>query len=566
MAAIRASPYFVDFVLGIFLLKAAPGGTFMSATRDPLTYNRMLNPGLRLLTIFCLCSSSVGLVQAQTYSGMLTWHNDLARTGQNLQETVLTLTNVNSKTFGKVFSFPVDGQIFGQPLYVYNVSISGKGTYNVIYVATENDSVYAFDADGVNTSALWHDSFIDPGKGITPIPCKDTGAKTCPFASIIGITGTPVIDPGSGTLYLVAATKENGKFVNRLHALDITSGAEKFGGPVQIEASVKGIGAGNNHGIVSFNAQHESQRPGLLLLNGVVYIGWASFAEVAPFHGWVLGYGATSLAQTAVFNSTPNGSDGGVWQGGAAPSVDTADNIYLITGNGSFDINKGGIDWGDSFLKFDAGLGVMDYFTPYDQLKLSKDDLDMGSGAGLVLPTQDGKFPNEMISAGKEGLIYVVDRSNMGKFDAQKNRVIETVRGSATGYWSSAAYWNNTVYYSGTEDFLSQYALSKGLLSKSPVYRAPTKFVRGSTPCVSANGSANGIVWAIERVPYNHGIQPEILHAYDAANVSHELYNSNQAGTRDVLGPGITFSVSTVINGKVYVGTGTELDVLGLLN
>jgi hypothetical protein len=496
---------------------------------------------------------------------MLTWHNDLARTGQNLHETVLTPTNVNAKTFGKVFSFPVDGQIFGQPLYVHNVAIAGKGTYNVIYVATENDSVYAFDADGVNTMALWHDSFINPGKGITPIPCKDTGAKVCPFHSIIGITGTPVVDPSSGTLYLVAATKENGKYVNRLHALDITSGTEKFGGPVQIKASVKGNGAGNNHGVVSFNAQHESQRPGLLLLNGVVYIGWASFAEVAPFHGWVLGYGATSLAQTAVFNSTPNGSDGGIWQSGAAPSVDAAGNIYLITGNGTFDINNGGRDWGDTFLKFNASLGVRDYFTPFDQLKLAKDDLDLGSGSGMLLPTQKGKFPDEIVTAGKEGLIYVVNRSNMGKFDAQKNRVIETVRGSATGYWGSAAYWNSTVYYSGTEDFLSQYALSNGLLSKSPVYQAPTKFVRGSTPCVSANGSSNGIVWAVEKIPYNHGIPAEVLHAYDATKVSQELYNTNQAGTRDVLGPGITFSIATVMNGKVYVGTGSELDVLGLL-
>jgi len=539
----------------------------MPATRNEHpSFGGVFHWRLKLVAAFFLWSLSVWIVHAQTYSGMLTWHNDLARTGQNLDEIVLTPTNVNTKTFGKVFSFPVDGQIFGQPLYVYNVAIAGKGTYNVIYVTTENDSVYAFDADGVNTTALWYDSFINPSKGITPIPCADTGAKVCPFAGLIGITGTPVIDPSSGTLYLVAATKENGKFVNRLHALDITSGAEKFGGPVEIEASVKGSGAGNNHGIVSFNAQHESQRPGLLLLNGVVYLGWASFADVAPFHGWVLGYGATSLARTAVFNSTPNGSDGGVWQSGAAPSVDAAGNIYLITGNGTFDINKGGRDWGDSFLKFDAALGVMDYFTPYDQLKLSNNDLDMGSGAGLLLPSQSGKFPNEMVSAGKEGFIYVVNRSNMGTFDASKNRVIQTVRGSATGYWSSAAYWNNTVYYSGTDDFLSQYALSKGLLSKSPVYQAPTKFDRGSTPCVSANGSANGIVWAIERRPYNHGIPPEVLHAYDATKVSQELYNSNQAGTRDVLGPGITFSVPTVMNGKVYVGTGSELDVLGLLN
>jgi hypothetical protein len=538
----------------------------MQTTGKEWSFFGSVQPLLNVLAVLWVLGLSVGLAQGQTYSGMLTWHNDLGRTGQNLQETVLTSTNVNSTTFGKLFTFPVDGQVFAQPLYVYNVTISGKGTYNVVYVETENDSVYAFDADGVNTTALWYDSFIDPGKGITPIPCADTG-HACPFASVIGITGTPVIDPSSGTLYLVAATKENGKFVNRLHALDITSGAEKFGGPVEINASVPGTGAGNKHGIVSFEAQHESQRPGLLLLNGVVYMGWASFGDVAPFHGWVLGYGATSLAQVSVFNSTPNGSDGGVWQSGAAPSVDAAGNIYLITGNGTFDVNKGGSDWGDSFLKFNASLAVQDYFTPEDQSKLSKDDLDLGSSAGLLLPAQGGKFPDEAVNAGKEGLIYLVNRSNMGKFDRQKNKVIETVRGSTGGYWGSPAYWNNTVYYSGNEDFLSQYALSNGLLSTSPVYQAPAKFVVSSTPSVSANGSANGIVWTIERQLKIKGvIPPEILHAYDGTKVSNELYNSSQAGTRDTLGPGVTFAVPTIMNGKVYVGTGSELDVLGLLN
>jgi hypothetical protein len=521
----------------------------------------------KLLAVLCFWTLSVWIVQAQTYSGMLTWHNDLGRTGQNLKETVLTPANVNSKTFGKLFSFPVDGQTFAQPLYVSNVVIPAKGTYNVVYVTTENDSVYAFDADGVETAALWYDSFINPSKGITPIPCADTGANPCPFTSVIGITGTPVIDPTSGTLYLVAATKENGSFVNRLHALDITSGAEKFGGPVQITASVPGTGAGNKHGIVSFDAHHQLQRPGLLLSNGIVYIGWASFGDVAPFHGWVMGYGAGSLGQTAVFNSTANGSDGGVWQSGAAPSVDAAGHIYLITGNGKFDINKGGVDRGDSFLKLTASLAVLDYFTPYDQFNLSKNDLDLGSGSGLLLPPQSGKFPNEMVSAGKEGLIYVVNRSHMGKFNGLKNNVIETVRGSASGYWSSAAYWNGTVYYSGKQDFLSQYALSQGLLSQNPVHQAPTALMAGSTPSVSANGSSAGIVWAIERLPKVKGVfPPAVLHAYDATNVSFELYNSNQAGQRDVLGPGITFSVPTVMNGKVYVGTGSELDVLGLLN
>jgi hypothetical protein len=528
-----------------------------------LFFGRVSRPLSKLFAVLCLGCLSPCLVRAQTYSGMLTWHNDLSRTGQNLQETFLTRANVNSKTFGKLFSFPVDGQIFGQPLYVSNVVIPGKGTFNVIYVVTENDSVYAFDADGVNTTALWSDSFINSGKGITPIPCADTGADPCPFASVIGITGTPVIDPGSGTLYLIAATKENGKYVNRLHALDITTGAEQFGGPVQIRASVKGTGAGNNHGVITLNPRHELQRTGLLLLNGVVYIGWTSFGDVTPFHGWVLGYGAQSLAQTAVFNTTPNGSDGGVWQGGAAPSVDAAGSIYLITGNGKFDANSGGSDWGDSFLKLDASLAVQDYFTPDDQAKLSKNDLDLGSGACLLLPPQNGKFPGEIVSAGKEGLIYVVNRSNMGKFNSKKNNVIETVTGSANGYHGSAAYWNKTIYYAGKIDFLSQYKVSKGLLSTSPVFRSPTKYT--TTPSVSANGTSNGIVWAIERPLTKEGVKPAVLHAYNASKISKELYNSTQAGQRDLLGLGITFSVPTIMNGKVYVGTYTELDVLGLL-
>ena len=478
-------------------------------------------------------------LRAQTYSGMLTWHNDTARTGQNLQETVLTPHNVNSSKFGKVFSYPVDGQIFGQPLFVYGVAIAGKGTFNVVYVATENDSVYAFDADGVNSGPLWQDVFINPSKGITPIPCADTGSGTdCPFTSVIGITGTPVIDPGTGTMYLVAATKENGKYVQRLHALDIRNGAEKFGGPVVIKASVKGTGDGSTNGIVSFSALHENQRTGLLLLNGTVYMGWASFGDVPPFHGWVLGYNAGTLARTAVFMATPNGSDGGVWQSGAAFSTDTAGHIFLQTGNGTFDVNTGGVDHGDSFLKLNSRtLRVADYFTPFNQNDLDTQDLDLGSGAGMILPKQGGQFPNEIISAGKQGVIYLVNRSNMGKFDPLTDHVIQKVQGSPRGYWSSAAYWSGSVYLSGRSDFLSQYSLTKGLISDSPVSQAPTTFALGSTPAISANGVTNGIVWAIERgMKINKQLPHAVLHSYRATNVSQELYNSNQAGKRDIPG------------------------------
>jgi len=526
---------------------------------------------MRMLALFLAIVSAACLAptpgHAQTYSGMFTWHNDTARTGQNLQESTLTPTNVNSTTFGKLFSFPVDGFIVAEPLFVYNVIIPNKGTYNVVFVFTENDSVYAFDGAGVNTTPLWQDSFIDPAKGITPVPCADTGSgSSCPYVTTIGISGTPVIDPASGTLYLVAATKENGKYFQRLHALDITTGAEKFGGPVVIKASVKGTGSGSKNGIVSFNALHENQRPALLLSNGIVYLGWASYGDIKPFHGWVLAYNATTLTQTAVLNTTPNGSDGGIWESGGGPATDSAGMLYLQTGNGTFDAKHGGPDYGDSFLKLDPStLSVLDYFTPFNQKELSTQDIDLGSGAGLILPQQAGKFPDESFSAGKQGLIYLVNRSNMGKFDDKTNHVIETVQGSVGGYWSSPAYWNGNVYYWGTKDFLSQYSITKGKLSTSPIWHSSDKIPIGSTPSVSANGSSNAIVWALESHAAQMPVPPAVLHAYDATNVSTELYNSKQAGKRDLAGPGVSFSVPTVMNGRVYVGTRTELDAYGLL-
>jgi len=540
----------------------------MGPDRNDLRFSSLFIRRVTNLLIVLWAVVAVPTALAQTYTGMPTWHNDIARTGQNLQETILTPANVNSTTFGKIFSYAVDGDIFGQPLFVYNVAIAGKGTFNVVYVVTENDSVYAFDADGMNAGPLWQDVFINPSKGITPIPCADTGSNpNCPYLTIIGISGTPVIDMTSGTMYLVAATKENGKYVQRLHALDITSGAEKFGGPVVITASVKGTGAGSKNGRVAFSALHENQRTGLLLQNGVVYMGWASYGDVAPFHGWVLGYNASTLARAVVLNTTPNGSDGGVWQSGGAFSVDPLGFIYLQTGNGTLDVNTAGKDRGDSFLKLNAAtLKVADYFTPFNQSILDSSDLDLGSGAGVIVPTQSGKFPNEIISAGKQGVIYVVNRSKMGKFNATTDHVIQKLQGSARGYWSSAAYWNNNVYFSGRSDFLSQYSLSSGLLSTSAVSQAPTQFFFGSTPAISANGTSNGIVWALERpVKIKGQVPPAILHAYNATNVSQEIYNSGQAGTRDVPGPAITFAIPTVMNGKVYVGSQMELDVYGIL-
>jgi hypothetical protein len=515
------------------------------------------------LAVVCLATAPL---QAQTYTGMLTWHNDNQRDGQNFSETILTPSNVNSKTFGKLFSFPVDGQIYAQPLYVYNVTIPNLGVHNVVYVATENDSVYAFDADGLVTTPLWQVSFLSTG--VTAVPCGATGACSG-IGPVIGITGTPVIDGLSGTLYVVAFTSESGTWVQRLHALDITTGAEKFGGPTVIQATVPGTGGGSVGGNVSFQAIHESQRTALLLSAGNIYMGWGTFAY-APWHGWIMGYNAQNMQQVAFYNDTANGKKGGIWNAGSGFPADIEGNIYVMTGDGTFDANTGGIDYGDSFLRLTPtgtnGLTVADYFTPMNQAYLNNNDLDVGSGGAMILPPQAGTYPDEIIGGGKEAMIFVVNRDGMGGYSTTTNNVIETVTGTGKGYWSSPAYWNNMVYYAGSGGTLAAYSLTNGLLSTTPVAQSTTTIpYPGATPSVSANGKTNGIVWLIQTAGQPKGGPPAVLRAYAAANVAKQLYGSGQAGKRDLPGPGTKFSVPTVINGKVYIGTQTELDIYGLL-
>ena len=516
----------------------------------------------RVIVLATMVSLFSQVAHAQS---VLTWHNDNSRTGQNLKETILTPSNVNSTHFGKRFALTVSGWIFAQPLYVPTVSIPGKGTHNVVYVATENDSMYAFDADGTTTTPLWHRDFTNSTKGIVAVPCGDTPSCFV-VGPVVGITGTPVIDPTNKTLYVVVFTLENGSYFQRLHPLDITTGAEKFGGPVVIRASVPGIGSGSVAGTIMFDPRIQNQRPALLLLKGVVYISWASFGDLGNYHGWVLGYGASTLSRVAVFNDTRNGSQGGIWQSGGGLSADSNANIFFVTGNGTFDANTtGGIDYGDSFLKLGTTgeLSVVDYFTPHNQSMLESFDFDLGSGAGLILPKQAGTLPDEIISAGKQGIMYVVNRDKMGEFNSTRDNVIQTVTGSSNGYFGSPAYFNNAVYYSGADDFLDRYSLRNGLLSATPVSETLTKFNRGSTPSISANGSTNGIVWAIDQGATSTA--SAVLHAYNASNLAKELYNSNQNATRDNLGPGIKFSVPTVANGKVYIGTKNRLVVYGIL-
>ncbi len=493
--------------------------------------------------------------------GMFTYKYDNARTGQNVNEGVLTPANVNKTQFGKKFSFSVDGYIYGQPLYVPGVPIAGQGTHNVVYVATEHASVYAFDADGHTTAPLWQVNFTNPAAGITTVPTGDVGSTIFPE---IGITSTPVIDPNTGTIYVEAFTKENGAYFQRLHALDITSGTEKFGGPVTISGSVPGTGVGNDGaGNVPFQAKIELQRSALLLVNGTIYIAFASHGDNGPYHGWVFAYDAASLNQVGIWNDTPNGQDGGIWQGGGGLAADSAGAIYGLSGNGTA---EGGPDYGDSFFKLmlgAGGLSVADFFTPFNQQLLSSHDVDLGSGGPLLLPDQPGAHPHLLTSAGKEGKIYLIDRDNMGHYSTSGDNVVQEIAhalgsSDSDNSFCVPSYWQNRVYYVGVADFAKAYTLTGGMLSTSPESQSATTYgIPGATPTISSSGDTNGIVWIIERAG--------ILHAYDATNLATELYNSNQAGTRDTLGTAVRFAPPTVANGRVYVGTKTQLVVYGLL-
>ena len=531
---------------------------------------------------FTLFLASLTTAGAQTFSGVLTQHNDAGRTGQNLSETILTPQNVNSTSFGKVFSYSVDGQIYTQPLYVPNVTIPGQGTHNVVYVETQNDSVYAFDADGLSPAALWQVSFVNPAAGITPVLCPPN--RYCSLYPSAGINSTPVIDSSTNTMYLVTRTVNNGRYFQALHALDITTGAEKFGGPKSISGSVPGTGTGNKNGILTFPANTSIQRAGLLLANGRVYIGWAGVT-----HGWFMAYDAQTLKQVAILTPTPNSLGGGVWASGNGIAADANGNVYAAVSDGGFDVNIGGIDYGDTLVKYDAGLNVLDYFTPLDQDCRAHNDLDLGSGGPMLLPTQPGNVPNELLLAGKGGEpcglnspIYLLNQNALGKYNTTQDQDVQEIPGAPGGYWSSPAYWQSAggayVYYGGVVaeagkgDNLKMFSVTNGTLSTTPVAQSGNIFPVGATPSISASGTANGIVWAIARLDplgLEPGVQPAVLYAYDAANISTTLYNSGAVLSHGVLrdrgGCATKFAVPTIANGRVYVGTENELDVFGLL-
>lgn len=513
----------------------------------------------------------LGVLDAQAQlTDVLTYHNDNARTGQALKEQILSPANVNLNHFGKLWVLATDGRVDAQPLYAAGVSIPSQGTRNVLFVATEHDTVYAFDADG--TSILWQATMLANGE----TPSDDRGCYQ--VSPEIGITATPVIDRQmgpNGTLFVVAMSKDSsGNYYQRLHALDLSTGADRLA-PVPIAASYPGTGDGSSGGYVIFNPAQYKERPGLLLLNGVVYTAWSSHCDNAPYTGWIIGYDESSLVQTSVLDITPNGSEGSIWMSGAGLAADTSGNIFCLVGNGTFDstLNASGFpsggDFGNAFLKVSTAnrsLNVADYFATYQTPSENNSDEDLGSGGALVLPPMtdaQGVQRQLAVGAGKDANIYLVDSSNMGKFNPlNDNGIYQELSGALGGQvFSMPAYFNGTLYYGAVSDAMRAFPFQSAKLGAVTSSTTTAFEYPGATPSISANGNLNGIVWAAENS------SPAVLHAYSATNLSFELYNSNQATNgRDQFGSGNKFITPTIASARVYVGTTLGVGVFGLLD
>ncbi len=514
-------------------------------------------------------SATLTVNAASGSTDVVTFHNDIARTGQNLNETILTPSNVNSAKFGKIGFDSVDGLVDAQPLYASDVAVPGNGTHNVLIVATEHDSVYAFDGDSGAT--IWQTSMLESGETTSdPRSCDQVTPE-------IGVTATPVIDRTrgpNGAVYVIAMSKDgSGKYHQRLHALDLALGSELFGGPMEVQAKYPGTGDNSNGTNVIFDPGQYKERAGLLLMNGVIYTGWASHCDIGPYTGWIIAYDSATLAQTAVLNVTPNGFEGAIWMAGAGLSADNSGNIYFLDANGDFDttLNSSGFpsngDYGNAFLKIStsSGLAVADYFEMNNQSSENVGDVDLGSGGAMVLPDLSdgaGHTLHLAVGAGKDQNLYVVNRDNMGKFNPSNNSAIyqELPGKLPNGVFAMPAYFNNTVYYGSVGTQIQAFPITNAKLSTTASMHTANSFAYpGATPSISANGSSNGIVWAIENAT------PAVLHAYDAATLN-ELYNSNQASSsRDHFGAGNKYMTPTIVNGKVYVGTPNGVAVFGLL-
>lgn len=511
-------------------------------------------------------------VTTQTQPGIdvPSYHYDNARTGQNLNERILTPANVGSATFGKLGFLPVDGKVDAQPLLLSGVPIPGAGTHNILYVATEHGTVYAYDADNATApSTYWTASVL--GAGESPGDNRGCGQVT----PEIGVTATPTIDRTrgpNGAIYVVATSKDPaGNVHQRLHALDVTTGRELFSGPREIQATYPGSGVNSSGGMVIFDPKQYKERPGLLLVNGTIYTMWSSHCDFRPYTSWVIGFDANTLAQTSVLNLVPNGSGGGIWMSGTAPAADDSGNIFAMLGNGDFDTTLNANQFpsngncGNCFVKLSTAgrLMLADYFTPKNTVEESRQDQDLGSGGAILLPDVldgAGQTRHLAVGGGKDALIYVVDRDSLGKFNPTQDQIYQEIAGQLSGaVFSMPAYFNGTLYFGAVGDSIKAFPISNARLAGTPSTFTSTTFgYPGATPSMSASGTANGIVWAVENAA------PAVLHAYDAANLTRELYRSNASG-RDDFGPGNKFITPVIANGKVYVGTPSGVAVFGLL-
>jgi hypothetical protein len=552
-----------------------PSGTYTATYSAPtVSSSHTVNVTAVLQTAPPLSASAgVTIVPLNTFTGVYSWRNDNNLTGQNAQEIMLTPSTVTQSKFGKLFGCPVDGAIFAQPLYVANVTTPTQGTHNAVYVATENDSVYAFDADNTACQILWHVSFTDPANAVSAVPAADIHGQT-DIVPLIGITGTPVIDPTTATLYVVSKTKINQgatpSYNQELHVLDLTTGAERVNSPVIIKAPVNAI---------PFDPLYENQRSALLLSGGNVYVAFDSYDDTDPFHGWLFAYNAANLQTVpAFFITTPNGSRGGIGESGAAPSSDASGDVFVVTSDGTFDANTGGIDYAETLLKLQTSartLSVGDSFTPFDQLLLNLPEKHFGSTGVLLLPSSAGGAIPLALAGSEAGSLYLVSRANLGGFTSGgPDNVVQTLC-LGLSLTSTPAYLVSTntptVYMAAAGDNLKAFPLANGTFNSPscpstaiPSSQSTETFnTFGASPVVSSNGATTGIVWVLDTSGYVTS-SPAILHAYDATNLANELYVSPSSGT-GTAGLAVKFAVPTVAKGKVFVGTQGEVSVFGPL-
>lgn len=526
-------------------------------------------------------TSSVATLTVSPATDVLTYHNDNARTGQNLTEGILSTSNVNVAQFGKLAFFSMDGFVDAEPLYASNVAIPSQGKHNLLIAATENDSVYAIDPDSGAT--IWHASVLKTGETPSDDPSGASHTE-------IGVNATPVIDRSqgpNGAVYIVASSKDAlGNYYQRLHALDLALGTELFSGPVDIHATYPGTGDNSDGTNVIFDPKQYRERIGLLLLNGVIYTGWASHYDVRPYTGWIIGYSESTLAQTNVLNITPNGSGGAIWMSAAALAADNSGNIYFLDANGDFDtaLDANGFpsqgDYGNAFLKLSTTnnqLAVADYFEVENQATENLEDIDLGAGGALLLPDLSDGAGNTLhlaVGAGKDTNLYVVNRDSMGKYSQNDSAIYQELDGALPGgIWSAPAYFNNTIYYGPVGGPIAAFPITNGKLPATATQQTANTFgYPGTTPSVSASGANNGIIWALESVPGKWANAPPapivlglgILHAYNAANLQ-EIYNSNQASNGRDQTPVTKFVTPLIVNGKVFVGTTIGITEYGLL-